>query len=160
MEPTELCTTEHEEVIARVGWAIFILSYLTQKRSHAELPLCDDDEEDKDEDHDEQGDLDADTERTVVLNGPEDSIRSKFLDCIAQLLSPSKGWHNVSATALREHEDHVAIDIARNDCFGKASLGPTDQNVCTFEESEVMYCSELTRYLSCQHGKFAMLLRQ
>ena len=161
MEPTTPSTPEHDGLIAQVGWAVFILSYLTNKRSQVELLRCDadkDEEEEEEEEDHEHGDLDAETERTVVLQGPRDSVRSKFLDCIAQLLSPSKGWDNVCATALREREDFVAIDVARNDCFGMASSGSADEQVCTFEGYEAEYCSEMTNYLSMtQQGGIILL---
>lgn len=158
MELTTPSTQEDEEDIARVGWAIFILSYLTKTRSHAELPICDADGENEDEDHDEHDNLDAETERAAVLQGPEDLVHSKFLDCIPQLLSLPKGRDHVAATALREHDDHVAIDVARNDCFGIASFGSADQQVYTFNDLEAKYCRELTQYLSCQQGRISMLL--
>ena len=131
---------------ARVAWAVYILYCLTQKRSHTELPLPDATEEE--EEGYGQSDLDAETERMVVLQGPSASIRFKFLDCIAQLLSPSKGWDNVTATALREHEDFVAIDVARNDSFGAVSNSWPGQHACAFGRRETKYCAELKNYLS------------
>jgi hypothetical protein len=44
-------------------------------------------------------------------------LREKSLDCIAELLSRKKGWHYVTATALREQEDSAEVDIARNSGF-------------------------------------------
>jgi hypothetical protein len=137
--------------IARVVWAAHILSYLTKKRSHIELQQPDTAEE---EEGLEFGEVDAETERTVVLQGTRESIRSKFLDCVAQLLSPSKGWANVTTIALREQEDFVEIDIARNDCFGIARNGPPGQHVYDFGKAEADYCRKLEYHLSTktQHG--------
>jgi len=140
----------YEERIARVVWAAHILSYLTKKRSHLELETPNAAEE---EEGLECGELDAETERRVVLQGSGSSIRSKFLDCIAQLLSPSKGWEDVTATALREREDFVEVDIARNDCFGVArNGGPAEHE---FGRVETDYCRKLEDYLSAgtQQGK-------
>ena len=76
------------------------------------------DDEEEEELHDDQLDSDAATERMACLSWSQESIRFRFLDCAAQLLSPSKGWEYVTATALRERDDFVEIDVARNDCFG------------------------------------------
>jgi hypothetical protein len=107
-----------EECIARVVWAAHILFYISKTRNHEELREAENDAE-RDGDTDEPGDYETDceTEKTVILSGPRDSIRRKFLDCIAQLLSPCKGWDGVTATAMREVEDGVRVDIARNDGF-------------------------------------------
>jgi hypothetical protein len=156
MEFTKQSTLEHEQRTARVAWAVCILYCLTQKRSHTELPLPDATEEE--EEGYGQSDLDAETEKMVVLQGSRASIRSKFLDCIAQLLSPSKGWDNVTATALREHEDFVPIDVARNDCFGTVSNSWPSQPVCAFGRPETEYCRELKNYLSTtQQGRLLSL---
>lgn len=118
---------------------------MARKRSHIELPQPGAEEE---EEVLECGDLDAETERTVVLQGPRESIRSKFLDCVAQLLSPSKGWESVAATALREQEDFVEIDVARNDCFGVARGSPPGQHVGNLRRGKADYCRKLENYLS------------
>jgi hypothetical protein len=146
MELTTQSTLEHKQRTARVAWAVFILYYLTLKRSHTELPLAHASNEE--EEGYGQSNLHAETERIVVLQGPSVSIRAKFLDCIAQLLSPSKGWDKVTATALREHEDFVEIDVARNDCFGTTSNRWPRQNECAFTRAEAENCRELKNYLS------------
>lgn len=144
-----------EEYIAHVVWAAHILSYLTKKRSHNELPQP---QAEGDEDL-ECSESDAETERTVFLQGPRESIRSKFLDCIAQLLSRSKGWENVTATALREREDFVEVDIARNDCFGMARNGRPGQHVYAFGRAEADYCRKLEAYLSTKAQQGMILWR-
>jgi hypothetical protein len=115
-----------EDRTARIIWAGHILSYLTRNQSNIRLQglqraqaTKNEEEEDEEEElHDDQLDSDAATERIACLSGPPESIRFRFLDCAAQLLSPSKGREYVTATALREREDFVGIDVARNDCFG------------------------------------------
>ncbi|CZR67100.1 uncharacterized protein PAC_16999 [Phialocephala subalpina] len=42
------------------------------------------------------------------------NLRIKFLNCLAEPLSPTKRWHHVTATALREKSDFVKVDLARN----------------------------------------------
>ncbi|KFH46078.1 hypothetical protein ACRE_030900 [Hapsidospora chrysogenum ATCC 11550] len=51
------------------------------------------------------------------LTAYDQDVREKFLDSIAELLSRSKGGKHVIATALRENEDSVEVDVARNDEF-------------------------------------------
>lgn len=106
----------YEQRIAHVVWASHILSYLTGERSNTTLLLPElDDDENFDTDK-----LEAETDKAGNLIDSDHSLRSKFLDCVAELLSPSKGWQHVVATGLRESEDFVNIDIARNDGFDKA----------------------------------------
>ena len=136
-------TVSHEERTARVLWAAQILYYLTNHRSHMELSQPDNADE---EEGLEYGSLDAETERTEVLQGQRESIRSKFLDTIAQLLSPNRGWESVTATALREREDFVEVDVARNDCF-EITRSRSGQYACSFGEVEAEYCRALMDYL-------------
>ncbi|KAL9099992.1 MAG: hypothetical protein Q9163_004573 [Psora crenata] len=137
-----------EERIARVVWAAYILSYLSKQRRHRQLQPPDLAGEEEEEEGFEGSELDAVTERTAVLQEPRESIRSKFLDCIAQLLSPSKGWESVTATALREREDFVEVDIARNDCFNISMDGRPDQHAYEFGRAEADYCRKLEHDLS------------
>ncbi|RHZ69172.1 hypothetical protein CDV55_107132 [Aspergillus turcosus] len=134
----------HEESITRVVWAAHILSCLTNTRYHEEQHEVDDAERDGDTDEPSDCETDYETVETAVLSGTRDSIRRKFLDCIAQLLSPCKGWDGVTATAIREGEDRVEVDIARNDgflldedCFGSETVG---------------YCKMLEEYLAGSAG--------
>ncbi|RYP51167.1 hypothetical protein DL768_003435 [Monosporascus sp. mg162] len=134
-----------EEHTARIIWVVHILSYLTKGRSHVGLEQLDANYEEEELD---DGELDTTTERMACLSGSKESIRFKFLDCVAQLLSPSKGWDYVVATALREREDFVEIDVARNDCFGItgecwSTRGASDSGV-----AEEEYCRKLETYLS------------
>lgn len=136
----------HEERATRIVWTAHILSYLTGNRSHRELNQHDSDSEDSDD-----FTSDYQSDNTVVLTGPKNSVRQKFLDCIAQLLSPCKGWNGVTATAIREGEDLVEIDVARNDCFecnDGYSLNDTRD-----------YCRELEKYLrTAAQGKIYPLM--
>lgn len=62
-----------------------------------------------DTDDSSDGETDCETEKNAILSGPQDSVRRKFLGCIAQMLSPCKGWDGVTATAMREGEDGVEV---------------------------------------------------
>ncbi|KAH6848438.1 hypothetical protein B0I37DRAFT_286967, partial [Chaetomium sp. MPI-CAGE-AT-0009] len=115
------------ERTARIIWAGHILSYLTKHQSNTRLQGLQQvqaiEEEEEEEEKEEELDyeqLDAATEKMAFLSAPQEWIgfRGRFLDRVAQLRSPSKGWEYVTATALREREDFVEIDVARNDCFG------------------------------------------
>ncbi|KAI9642996.1 hypothetical protein NHQ30_008730 [Ciborinia camelliae] len=143
---TEKSEIEFEERVAHIVWAAHILSCLTNTKRHGGLQQEDTSVEEQDFDYSE---VDADTERTVILQGSEDSIRSKFLDCLAQLLSPSKReWGSVTATALREREDFVEIDVARNDCFGLTTNCVSSDRGYLFGAVEAEYCESLRTYIS------------
>jgi hypothetical protein len=92
---------EYEESMARVVWAANILYYLVGERNQSQLfPELDEDDFDGD-------DFDAETENEVVLTGSGDSVRSKFLDCVAELASyPSSNTitFQLSAKESRENE--------------------------------------------------------
>lgn len=137
----------YQERVARIVWAAHILSYLAKKRSHADLLEPDDVEEEEDL---EDAEIDARSERVAILQGTRESICSKFLDCVAQLLSPSKGWSSVTATGLREEEDFVEIDVARNDCFGTTESDRSGEHVVDLGKDEADYCAELKGYLSAE----------
>jgi hypothetical protein len=134
-----------QECLARVVWAAHILYCLTKTRSHEEvLEAASNVESDSDTDDSSDDDTDYETEKNAILSGPQDSIRRKFLDCIAQLLSPCKGWDWVTATAMREGEDGVKVDIARNDGFRS--------NKGCFNSEIVGYCKMLEEYLASSTG--------
>lgn len=103
----------YEQRIAHVVWGAHILHYLTGERSNT-TPLLPELDGDEGFDVDK---LDVQTDKAGDLIDSDQSLRFKFLDCVAELLSPSKGWQHVVATGLRESEDFVVIDIARNDGF-------------------------------------------
>lgn len=128
--------------IAQVTWAIHTLSCLTKQSHHVEsqqdisiisLP---------DEEDEEAIEIYGDTKVTPVINTIPDSIRHKFLNCIAQILSPAKGGAHVTATALRESDSAVEVYVARNDCFNMNGIA------FEFPEREQRYCEELEYYLS------------
>lgn len=135
----------HDECIARIVWATHILSYLANNRKHEELQEPENNAE-RDGYIEESSDCEADyeTEKAMILSGPRDSVRRKFLDCIAQLLSPCKGWKGVTATAIREGEDQCEVDIARNDGF----LSGED----CFNGGVISYCRMLEEYLARSAG--------
>ncbi|KAF5016721.1 hypothetical protein F66182_11505, partial [Fusarium sp. NRRL 66182] len=87
-----------EECIARVVWAAHILSYLTNDRKHEEL-------------------LDVNIHVKHDVNTDESDECEMDYESDKTLLSPCKGWDGVTATALREEEDKVEVDVARNDGF-------------------------------------------
>ncbi|RJE17542.1 hypothetical protein PHISCL_10122 [Aspergillus sclerotialis] len=138
----------HNERIARIIWAAHMLFYLTNTQSHNRQPQdtknngeCDD----RDTNEPSDNETDYETERAVILSGSRTPIRRKFLDCIAQLLSPCKGWNGVTATAIREGEDGVEVDVARNDGF--FSRGDRA------DSAVITYCTRLEGYLAgCDEG--------
>ncbi|KAK0726806.1 hypothetical protein B0T26DRAFT_639839, partial [Lasiosphaeria miniovina] len=53
----------------------------------------------------------------------DESIRRKFLNCIAELLDHTKGGRYVAAPALREKESSVEIDVTSNSPFQPSDAG-------------------------------------
>jgi hypothetical protein len=114
---------------AQVVWASHILSYLdpytatkTEKTgnldAHQISVSSDNDREDSDsDDEDLEEDLDLDTASLIMepLTALDEPIREKFLDSVSELLARGKGGSLVTAATLRELEDSVEIDVARND---------------------------------------------
>ncbi|KAF7866920.1 hypothetical protein EAF04_005761 [Stromatinia cepivora] len=135
---------EIEERVAHIVWAAHILFYLTKTKTNVGLQQdSSDDEEEVD-----CNEIDAVTERTSILQCSKTSIRSKFLDCLAQLLSPSKDGCSVTATTLREREDFVEIVVARNDCFGLTAESLSSERGYGFGAVEEEYCNSLRAYIS------------
>ncbi|SPO06386.1 uncharacterized protein DNG_09075 [Cephalotrichum gorgonifer] len=120
-----IASLPHE--FARVVWASHILSYLnpyTETRSdkHPQATISPSVHQNVDSDEDDDLDDDADIEtasQIMELLTPYDTnVREKFLNCVAELLSHSKGGATVTAAALREKEDSVEVDLSRNAGFG------------------------------------------
>jgi hypothetical protein len=63
------------------------------------------------------GDDATDTGNLGLLTLSNEEMQIKFLNSLTELLSPAKGWNYVSATALRESEDSVEVDLVRNGGF-------------------------------------------
>lgn len=95
-------------------------------------------------DESSDSETDYETDKNVILSDPRNSVRRKFLDCIAQLLSPCKGRNGVTATAIREGEDGIKVDVARNDGF----LSDEDR----FDGEIMAYCKMLEEYLAGSAG--------
>jgi hypothetical protein len=89
-----------------VVWASHILSLLNPYTKEA------DDEGGEDIDDDLEQDFSS--VDAQPLSASSEVLRQKFLDCVCELLSHTKGGKFVTAAALREKEDEVEVDIARN----------------------------------------------
>ena len=146
------------ENFARLAWSAHILRYLSQTRdkySYSQKTLGNDnptgaksdlgteednlDESGSSDEEVEHADLDTDgaSDVNATLAKP-DSIRTKFLDHLAQTLSRSRGWHQVTTAALREFEDRVEVDVAKTGGFD-------DKDSC--------YIEELERFFKDQKGR-------
>ena len=101
-----------EETFARIVWGAHILNYLSRNRGQSALVSSVDLDEDDGEDEE-----DIDSTFGTPLTSSDESMRTKFLDCLAGLLSHTKGWHQVTVTAFREYEDAVNVDVSRNAGF-------------------------------------------
>jgi len=113
---------------ARVVWASHILSYLNPytcstvdgpSRPNLVPDVLPEDLDDSKDDWDD----DLDTDAIIAAEAPDylavrdEPIREKFLDCVAELLAHTKGGKHVAATALREKENSVEVDVASNSPF-------------------------------------------
>ncbi|KAK0724533.1 hypothetical protein B0H67DRAFT_108033 [Lasiosphaeris hirsuta] len=65
-----------------------------------------------------------------------------FVGCMAQLLSPARGWDFIVAVALRERDGRVEIDVAKNDCFS----GTCRQLIPTFFRALESHLSRGTQH--------------
>jgi hypothetical protein len=99
-----------------------------------------------DDDVEELGDgsdLEKISANNQLLTTGNEIIREKFLNCICDLLAHTKGPKFVTAAALRENEDSIEIDLARNDGF---------------DANDDEYLSSLARFLAIEdegkHDKF------
>lgn len=110
--------------VAELIWASHILSYwnpYTTPMSDKLLPLKDtpsvDQETDDDEEYDDSPDIDKASIDAATLPIGDEILREKFLNSISELLAHTKGGNHVTAATLREKEDSIEIDIARNTGF-------------------------------------------
>lgn len=110
---------------ARVVWASHILSYLNpytittlnETISSDQRSINQDPNDEEDEELDGDLDIEQISVNNQLLTTGNGMIREKFLDCICDLLAHTKGPKFVIAAALREKEDSIEIDIARNNGF-------------------------------------------
>ena len=108
-------TRPEEVVFAHTIWMTHILWFLSANRG--QQALAPEDLDDCFECCDDFGDDSTDTGNLDLRTSYNEVIRIKFLNGLAELLSPAKGWNYVSATALRESEDSIEIDLVRNGGF-------------------------------------------
>ncbi|KAL2012922.1 hypothetical protein VTN00DRAFT_447 [Thermoascus crustaceus] len=82
-------------------------------------------------DDDEEKDMEIEITAATALAGSDEEVWMKFLNCLAELLSPVKGGDSVTATAVREREDYVEVDVVRNRDFGPRNTenNPTPLNL-------------------------------
>ena len=117
MEPKENAA---DKAFARVVWAAHILRSLST--SHDKL-FEDADADDGCESGSDRGENDAGSDDETksdandLITPSTEKLREKCLNCIAELLSCQKGWHLVTTATLREREDSVEVDVARNSGF-------------------------------------------
>lgn len=128
--------------LARVVWASHILSYrnpytsivsderLQRNHSPTEYETNLDDE-----DFDDSSDIENTSTYTDILTVDDAILREKFLNCVSELLAHTKGGKHVTATALREKEDSVEVDVARNNGF---------------DSHDEVYLSSLSKLLAMQ----------
>jgi hypothetical protein len=79
---------------------------------------------------------------TVVDNAP----RTKFLHCLAEIFSHSRGWQYVTVTAMREYQDYIEVDLARNGAFDI-------DMICGQAGKDAAYISCLQKSMAAHAGK-------
>lgn len=124
--------------LVHVVWASHILSLLnpytitaSDETLQPNQEVNDDDEADSDNDSDQ----DFNSVDVEPLTANSEVLRQKFLDCICELVAHTKGGNFVTAAALREKEDEVEIDIARNNAL---------------KAEDKVYLDSLKRFLAMQ----------
>ena len=139
--------SQASDELAKVVWASHILSYLNRHTATVYSPSADaasdtsgasDAGDDEDDGEEEEVDVDVTSNNAEPLTASDDLIREKFLNCVAELLAHTKGGAYVTATALREGEESVEVDVARNN-------GHTDK--------DADYVSGLAKFLALRLGK-------
>jgi hypothetical protein len=143
--PSSYARHNYEEHIAHVIWAAHFLHYLSGERSQTGLlPELDTDE---DFDADEP---DVETQNGIIQTASVDSVRAKFLDCVAELLSPSKGWDYVVSAGLRESVECIELDVARNDGFSQTIESKAGEPLV--RDANTWYINQLQKYLATNEG--------
>lgn len=110
--------TSDSTAFAHLIWSAHLLCYLSCQQSQS--PLSPTTVNSSDADSDEEFESDVNT----VLNPPDTSIKEKFLDCLAEILSHTRGWHHVTATGLREGFNDMVVDVVRNAGFDTNEADP------------------------------------
>lgn len=117
---TQDSTGTEEAIFAHIIWATHILWFLSANRSQQDLSIPENLDNCFEECNDNVSDDATDTDDLGLLTSSDEGIRIKFLNSLAELLSSAKRWHYVTATALRESEDEVEVDLAGNSGFGES----------------------------------------
>jgi hypothetical protein len=143
--PSSYARHNYDEHIAHVIWAAHILHYLSGERS--QTGLLPELETDEDFEADES---DVETQNNMIQTAPIDSVRSKFLDCVAELLSPSKGWDYVVSAGLRQSVECTEIDVARNDGFSRIVESEAGEQLV--RDGNTWYIDQLQKYLASDEG--------
>ncbi|CAI7639200.1 unnamed protein product [Penicillium pancosmium] len=108
------------------------MSYIPLQPKHEP---SDDETTDDEGDYEDGPQFDSTSTDTAVLATGDEVLREKFLNSISELLAHRKGGKYVTAAALREKEDSIEVDIARN---------------TEFEPKDSDYLSSLARFLHRQ----------
>lgn len=102
-----------EYQLARTTWASHILGNVLRQVSQSSLAPPDDDLLESEDDI-PVDDLDARSTKIAILTNSPQKAGEKFLDCLAELMSPEHGWGAVVATSLwvGEHSTtHVLVAV-------------------------------------------------
>ncbi len=112
------------QIFASLVWAERILFYLSPAQMPLDIPS---DEESDNEDLDEEEErsfLGIDTLKNDVLNeGSDEMLKSKFLNCLGEIFSHTRGRNHVTCVSLEEGDEDNVVRVARNDGFESGKDG-------------------------------------
>ncbi len=98
--------------------------YLSPIQMPLDIPS---DEESDNEDLDKEEErsfLGIDTLKNDVLNeGSDEMLKSKFLNCLGEIFSHTRGRNHVTCVSLEEGDEDNVVRVARNDGFESGKDG-------------------------------------
>lgn len=110
-----------EYQVARTIWASRILGYVCQKIPQDRLSHVDDESESEEDELLDNDDLEVGSDTNQTLNatpwGEPQRFKEKFLDCLAEMMSPKHQWDGVITTSLMAVEEGVHVIVAANSGF-------------------------------------------
>ena len=118
MDENNSFRTSDSTAFAHLIWSAHLLCYLSCQQS--QTPLSPTTANSSDPDSDEEFASDVNT----VFNQPDTGIKEKLLDCLAEILLHTRGWHHVTATGLWEGFNDLVVDVVRNAGFDTNETNP------------------------------------
>jgi hypothetical protein len=80
------------------------------------------------------------------------SVRAKFLDCVAELLSPFKDWDYVVSAGLRESVECIELDMRETNHDGFSQTVESKAGEPLVRDANTWYINQLQKYLATNEG--------